>query len=63
MAKVTRLFFESGEYSPTIEWVDWIQRSDDEADLKVSVNFEDGSELLFEKGALLKQIWHEDVIE
>lgn len=56
-----QIIFESGEYSPMIEWVDWIQQSDDEADIQVSVTFEDGSELVFEKGVLFKQIWHEDV--
>ena len=58
-----RILFENGEYSPTIEWVEWIQQSEDEADIKISVTFEDDSELVFEKGVLFKQIWHEDVIE
>lgn len=57
------ILFENGEYSPTIDWVNWIQQSEDEADIKISITFEDDSELVFEKGVLFKQIWHEDVIE
>ncbi|MBM4941700.1 hypothetical protein HYO29_22740 [Vibrio parahaemolyticus] len=56
-----RIVFEDGQISPVIEWVDWVQLSDDENDIQVAVNFEDGSEKTFSKGMMLNQIWHEDV--
>lgn len=56
-----RIVYEDGQISPAIDWVDWVQLSDDENDLQVEVNFEDGSEKIFSKGLMLSQIWHEDV--
>ena len=56
-----RIVRTNGELSPVIEWVDWIQQSDDETDIRVQTHYDDGSEELFEKGVTLKQIWHEDV--
>lgn len=56
-----RIIRENGDLSPTIEWVDWVQQSDDDEDYIVEVNFEDETEEIFKKGILLKQIWHEDV--
>jgi hypothetical protein len=56
-----RIVRDSGELSPAIEWVDWVQKSDDEKDIRVEVHFEDGSDEVFEKGIKLRQIWHEDV--
>ena len=56
-----RIVRTNGELSPTIEWVDWIQQSDDETDIRVQAHYDDGSEELFEKGVTLKQMWHEDV--
>ncbi|PBJ11133.1 hypothetical protein [Flavobacterium sp. ACN6] len=56
-----RILRENGDLSPTIEWVDWVQQSDDDEDYIVEVNFEDETEEVFKKGILLKQIWHEDV--
>ena len=51
---------DDGLLSPTIEWVDWIQQSDDEDDIKVDVHFSDDSSHIFEKDVNLCQIWHED---
>lgn len=56
-----RIVRDSGGLSPAIEWVDWVQKSDDEKDIRVEVHFEDGSDEVFEKGVKLRQIWHEDV--
>nr|WP_086937534.1 hypothetical protein [Thaumasiovibrio occultus] len=56
-----RIVKEDGSLSAVIEWVDWVQLSDDENDIKVEVQFDDDSEQTFEKGIKLKQIWHEDV--
>jgi hypothetical protein len=52
---------DNGDLSPMIEWVDWVQQSDDEDDIKVAVHFEDDSDEVFEKGVNLRQIWHEDI--
>lgn len=52
---------ENGEVSPSIEWVDWIQLSDDENDIKIEVHFADDSDVTFEKGVKFRQIWHEYV--
>ncbi|MFW1067710.1 hypothetical protein ACEV86_22220 [Vibrio parahaemolyticus] len=56
-----RIVYEDGQISPAIEWVDWVQLSDDENDIQEVVNFEDDSERVFSKGVALSQIWHEDV--
>ena len=55
-----RIIRENGELSPMIEWVDWVQQSEDEGDIRVEVNFDDGTMETFEKGDKLRQIWHED---
>ncbi len=52
---------ENGELSPVIDWVEWVQLSDDEDDVQIEVNFEDDSAKVFAKGCILRQIWHEDV--
>jgi hypothetical protein len=57
-----RIVLDNGELSPKIEWVDWVQRSDDEDDIEVEVNFDDESAESFEKGTKLRQIWHEDTV-
>ena len=49
-----------GSLSPPIEWVDWIQLSDDENDIRVDVHFSDDSHKTFDKGVKLQQVWHED---
>ncbi|MCM0665845.1 hypothetical protein [Flavobacterium tyrosinilyticum] len=56
-----RIVRENGDLSPAIEWIDWVQQSDDDEDYIVKVNFEDETEEIFKKGILLKQIWYEDV--
>jgi len=57
-----RIIWDNGELSPTIEWVDWVQQSDNEEDIRVEVNFEDETKEIFEKGTKLRQIWHEDAV-
>ena len=57
-----RIVLDNDELSPIIEWVDWVQQSEDEEDIRVEVNFEDGWMEVFEKGVKLRQIWGEDVI-
>lgn len=52
---------DDGELSAMIEWVDWVQQSDDEGDIRIEVHFADNSEEVFDKGVSLRQIWHEDV--
>lgn len=56
-----RIVQENGQISPPIEWVNWVQQSEDENDIKVEVHFSDDSERVFEKGIKLRQIWHGDV--
>jgi len=56
-----KIVYENGELSSAIEWVDWVQLSDDENDIQVEVHFEDDSEKVFTKGLKLRQIWHEDI--
>lgn len=56
-----RIVIENGDLSPTIEFVDWIQQSDDNEDYIIEVNFEEETKEVFKKGIVLKQIWHEDV--
>jgi hypothetical protein len=56
-----RIVRANDELSPAIEWVDWVQKSDDEDDIRVEVHFSDGTEEVFEKGVKLRQIWHENV--
>ena len=56
-----RIVRENGELSPAIEWVDWVQQSENEEDIRVEVHFEDDTDEVFEKGVNLRQIWHEDV--
>jgi len=56
-----RIIQDNDQLSPAIEWVDWVQQSNDEKDIRVEVHFEDDSEQVFEKGIKLRQIWHEDV--
>ena len=56
-----RIVKDDGSLSPVIEWVDWVQQSDDEDDIKVVVQFDDDSEQTFDKYVKLQQIWHEDV--
>ena len=53
---------ENGELSPMIEWVDWIQQSDDESDIIVEVGYSATHLETFEKGIELRQIWREDVV-
>lgn len=55
-----RIVQSNGELSPKIEWVDWVQQSDNEDDIRIEVNFEDDSNQVFDKGVKLRQIWHED---
>lgn len=55
-----RIIWDSGELSPKIEGVDWVQQSEKE-DIRVEVYFEDDTKKIFEKGTKLHQIWHEDV--
>jgi|GEM_PF-216913 len=57
-----RIVRDNGELSPVIEWVDWVQQSDNEEDICVEVNFDDETMEIFEKGLKLRQIWHEDAI-
>ncbi|MCL2378087.1 MAG: hypothetical protein FWC77_03070 [Defluviitaleaceae bacterium] len=57
-----RIIRDNGELSPAIEWVDWVQQSNNEEDIRVEVNFEDMTMEIFEKGAKLRQIWHEDAV-
>jgi len=56
-----RIVKGDGRLSAVIEWVDWVQQSDDEDDIKVVVQFDDDSEQTFDKDVILQQIWHEDV--
>ena len=56
-----RIIRDNGELSAPISWVDWVMQSDDEDDIIVEVAFDDGTEEVFEKGVMLRQIWHEDV--
>jgi len=56
-----RIVRDNGELSPTIEWVDWVQQSENEDDIRVEVHFDDDTNEVFEKGLILQQIWHEDV--
>ena len=56
-----RIVRDNGELSPAIEWVDWVQQSENEEDIRVEVHFEDDTDEVFEKGVNLRQIWHEDV--
>ncbi|WP_444944723.1 hypothetical protein ACJJIK_08215 [Microbulbifer sp. ZKSA006] len=55
-----RIVQENGQLSASIEWVDWVQQSEDENDIRVEVHFSDDSDLVFDKGVKLRQIWHED---
>ena len=55
-----RIVKEGDILSPVIEWVDWVQQSDDEDGIEVEVNFSDESSQVFEKDVNLRQIWHED---
>lgn len=57
-----QIVHENGELSPMIEWVDWVQQSDDAEDIHVQVNFDDETMEVFEKGVALRQIWHADAI-
>jgi len=56
-----RIVRDNGDLSPMIEWVDWVQQSENEEDIRVEVHFEDDTDEVFEKGVSLRQIWHEDV--
>lgn len=55
-----RIVRDTGELSPTIDWVDWVTDPDTDAVLEVRVNFADGSAEIFPAGTSLRQIWHED---
>ena len=57
-----RIVRDNGELSPIIEWIDWVQQSDNDDDIRVEVNFDDETMETFEKGVELRQIWHEDAI-
>ena len=57
-----RIVLDNGELSPIIEWVDWVQQSENDNDIRVEVNFEDGWMEVYEKGVKLQQIWYEDVV-
>jgi len=56
-----RIVGDNGELSSIIEWVDWVQQSENEEDMRVEVHFQDDTKKIFEKGVKLRQIWHEDV--
>ncbi|MDR2204957.1 MAG: hypothetical protein LBE36_02200 [Flavobacteriaceae bacterium] len=56
-----RIVRDNGELSSAIEWIDWVQQSDDEDNIQVEVHFEDDTDEVFKKGMKLRQIWHEDV--
>ncbi|WP_153914278.1 hypothetical protein [Shewanella sp. TC10] len=58
-----RIVNSDGTVSPIIEWVDWVQLSDDENDIRVEVHFSDDSDKTFDKGIKIQQIWHEDASE
>ena len=60
-----RIVRDNDELSPIIEWVDWVNQSENDENeeaIRVEVHFEDGTEETFEKGITLRQIWHEDVL-
>ena len=60
-----RIVRDNDELSPIIEWVDWVNQSENDENeeaIWVEVHFEDGTEEAFEKGITLRQIWHEDVL-
>lgn len=66
---IAAVAYQSGEKlfceSPIIEWVDWVNQSENDENeeaIRVEVHFEDGTEETFEKGITLRQIWHEDVL-
>lgn len=57
-----RIVRDNDELSPIIEWVDWVNQSENDENeeaIRVEVHFEDGTEETFEKGITLRQIWHE----
>lgn len=56
-----RIVRDNGDLSPMIEWVDWVQQSDNEEDIRVEVHFQDDTDAIFQKGIKLRQIWHENV--
>lgn len=54
---------DNGELSPIIEWVDWVNQSEDNYDednFVVEVHFKDGSKEILEKGIKVRQIWNEN---
>ena len=57
-----RIVMDNDELSPMIEWVDWVQQSENGEDIRVEVNFKDGTMEVFEKGVKLRQVWHEDMM-
>lgn len=60
-----RIVRDNDELSPIIEWVDWVNQSENDENeeaIRVEVHFEDGTEETLEKGITLRQIWHEDVL-
>jgi len=52
---------DDGSLSPVIEWVDWVQLSDEENDMKIEVHFIDETVMIFPTGYKLRQIWHKEV--
>lgn len=58
-----RIVRDNGELSPIIEWVDWVNQSEDDYDEEnfiVEVHFADNSVETFEKGIKVRQIWNKD---
>ena len=56
-----RIVRDNDELSPIIEWVDWVNQSENDEN-EEAIRVEDGTEETFEKGITLRQIWHEDVL-
>lgn len=53
-----RIVRDNDELSPIIEWVDWVNQSENDENeeaIRVEVHFEDGTEETFEKGITLRQ--------
>ena len=42
--------------------IEWAQQSDNEGNIRGEVNFQDSTVEVFEKGAKLRQVWHEDAV-
>ena len=58
-----RIVRDNGELSPIIEWVDWVNQSEDDYDEEnfiVEVHFADNSVEKNKKGIKVRQIWNKD---